>query len=95
MANFEVYKSGFKNFKKLENLLQPAADKNKISISAVIVLLAINNGIDLSFIAKEEAIKELVNCGFAQNENGALKVTGKGAILAKSLERMVWFKTNY
>jgi len=89
MGNFEVYKSSFKALSDLKDALHPAAIKNKVSPVALILLLALNSGVDLSYIISDEAITELINSGFALMENGAITLTGKGAILAKSLERIL------
>ncbi len=89
MANFDLYKSSFRILSDLKEVLQPAVIKNKVSAEALILLLALNSGVDLSFIVKDDAVTELINSGFALMENGAVALTGKGAILAKSLERIL------
>ena len=89
MARFEVYKESFKAIVELNSVLNAAAVKNKVSEGALTALLALNNGVDLSFLVKDEFIDELVKSGFIKIENNAVSITGKGAILAKSLERIL------
>ncbi len=89
MANFELYKSSFAALADLDKSLSAAANKNKISTGALILLLALNNGIDLSQLFRAEFANELINMGFLQKTENAFSVTGKGAILAKSLERIL------
>ncbi len=89
MTDFNLYKDSFKALSRLNESLKNTAAKNRISPQALIVLSALNCGVDLSFIVREEYIKELVNFGFAEKNGDSYAVTGKGAILAKSLERIV------
>ena len=89
MASFEFYKDSFKAVAELNGALSSAAGKNKVSEGALTVLLALNSGVDLSFLVKDEFIEELVKMGFVQAKDGFLSITGKGAILAKSLERIL------
>ncbi len=89
MARFEVYKESFKAIVELNGALNTAAVKNKVSEGALTALLALNNGVDLSFIVKEDFMEELMKSGFMKIENNAVSITGKGAILAKSLERIL------
>lgn len=89
MSDFDLYKDSFKALIRLNEVLKSAAAKNRISPQALIVLTALNCGVDLSFIVREEYINELVNFGFAEKSGDIYAATGKGAILAKSLERLV------
>ena len=89
MANLDLYKGGFESLNKLNETLTPTASKNKVSSQSLIMLLALNCGVDLSFFAKEAFINELLNMGFVEKKENSFLVTGKGAILAKSLERIM------
>ncbi len=89
MANFDLYKNSFSAFNDLNTALKNAAVKNKLQTGSLIILLALNCCIDLSFFVKAEYIEELINFGFAERFNNSFVITGKGAILAKSLERFV------
>jgi len=89
MANLDLYKSSFEGLKELDNILTAVANKNRVSSQSLIVLLALNSGVDLSFFAKEDFMNELISSGFVQRTEKLFSVTGKGAILAKSLERII------
>ena len=69
--------------------LTPIAKKNKLSVGAVIFLLAISENVDFSAIFKKEFKDELIENGLLLADLDTLKVTGKGAILAKSLKSAV------
>ena len=89
MAELEMYKTSFEAMHNLKETLSCVANKNKISAEALIVLLALNCGTDLSFFVKDEFVQELIKLGFVKIENANISITGKGAILAKSLERII------
>ena len=89
MSRIEFYKESFKAIAELKGALTSTACKNKMSEGSLTVLLALNNGVDLSFIAKDEYIEELLKAGLVQVKDESLLITGKGAILAKSLERII------
>ena len=89
MTNFDSYRDSFRMISSLNEKFQTPALKNRISPQALIVLLALNCGADLSFLVKQEYINELLNFGFAEKNGNELVSTGKGAILAKSLEKSV------
>lgn len=76
----------FKSITELCESFEPVAKRNNISSPAILLLYALNRDSDLSFLAKEEYVNQLINFGFAKKEGAGLKITGKGAILAKSLE---------
>ena len=89
MANIDFYINNFKALCELNEALKTAANKNKVSSQALIMLLALNNGVDLTFFVKEDYMNELIKSGFVKQEEVSFSVTGKGAILAKSLERII------
>ena len=89
MSRIEFYKESFKAIDELKDILTTAAKKNNLSEGALIALLALNNGVDLSFAFKVEFIEELEKTGLVLVKDDRPSITGKGAILAKSLERIL------
>lgn len=81
-----LFFSAINNYSVLFNFLEPYAKKNRISTGAVIFLLAINEEVDLSAVFKAEFKDELIGCGLIEATENSVKITGKGAILAKSLK---------
>jgi len=85
MFNSGVFATVLSDIPLLCNILEPFAKRSKISSKAAIMLLALNNGTDLSEIFKDTYSAELINSGFAEIKEKNLTITGKGAIFAKSL----------
>ena len=89
MLNVEVCKNSFENILQLIEQLKPVAEKNKISPFALMLLLALYLEKDFSYFLKNEYVDELLNLAFIEKVGNSLKLTGKGAIYAKSLERVL------
>ena len=90
MANIDLYKGSFEKISELKASLESVANKNKLSPESLILLLALNCGVDLSFLVKAEFVDELIRTGFSERKDNRISITGKGAIFAKSLERILW-----
>lgn len=84
--NFEAF---FKNLRGLSSALLPLAKRNSITPQATLLLYTIYINADLSDFFKEDCYSELLERGFVTCENDIFSPTGKGSILAKSLEIMV------
>ncbi len=89
MENQDLSVLSVKVISALCKALEPAAGKCNTSSAALFELLALNYGTDLSFLIKDVHTDKLLNAGFAERDGDGLKITGKGAIFAKSLSPTV------
>ena len=89
MLNIEECKNSFENILQIIEQLKPVAEKNKVSPFALMLLLAFYLEKDFSYFLKNEYVDELLNLAFIEKDGNSFKLTGKGAIYAKSLERVL------
>ena len=89
MLNFEVCKESFSSLLQLNEKLTQIAEKNKVSAPALVLLISVYCNNDLIEFFKEEYLLELLNLSFLEKCENSYKLTGKGAIFAKSLERVI------
>lgn len=88
MSKLENLSQSFEKILWLNETLKSTAEKYKISTQSLVLLLSIYCKNDLTNLLNSECETELINLGFL-DINTSKKLTGKGAILAKSLEILI------
>lgn len=89
MLDIVKCKESFEIVKRLQEVLKPTAQKNKISSEALVLLISVYCENCIVELMKNEYLEELINYSFVEKDGDSVKLTGKGAILAKSLERVI------
>lgn len=86
MKNSLEFCEALKKIKPLSEYLNIFSKKHGISSQAIILLYAMSNDIDLTDFFKESFYDELIKAVFIEQNSFGFRLTGKGSIIAKSIE---------